>query len=303
MSDGVTLEWLGCTTFRLRARDTVLFFDSFVDRIAAAPQVGVRSSEIDRADAVFISHTHVDHMLGADVIAANTGCIVVGSYETVRALSAAGVPAAQLVPVAGGESIRISDDVRVRVFPGLHSCLFATLPADSGQECLGDLGVEHRERVRRVDTLLGAAREFMTDEMRAWLSDPAAALSAQDGGQMVYLVETTDGSVLHSASAGCWTGMLGAMRADVVLLATAGRANLDAEPFQGSMAGFLLTQVEALQPRRVVLCHHDAWLPPLINAVDLGEAQATLRTHASAAELVSMSYSEPLPVLRRGALN
>ena len=68
------------------------------------------------------------------------------------------------------------------------------------------------------------------------------------------------------------------------------------------MAGFLLSEVEALRPRRVVLCHHDAWLPPLINAVDLGEAQATLREHAPAAELVSMSYSEPIPVLRRAAL-
>ena len=39
-SNDLTLEWLGCTTFRLRVGDLTLLLDTYVDRPASAPPVG-----------------------------------------------------------------------------------------------------------------------------------------------------------------------------------------------------------------------------------------------------------------------
>ena len=83
----LTLEWLGVTTFRVRVAGLTLFFDTFVDRIATAPQVGVNSAEIREADFILISHAHLDHILGADTIALNTGAPVMA---IVRAASVRG---------------------------------------------------------------------------------------------------------------------------------------------------------------------------------------------------------------------
>ncbi len=44
---------------------------------------------------------------------------------------------------------------------------------------------------------------------------------------------------------------------DVALLAAAGRGNVNGEPMQGSLAGFIATEVDLIRPGKVALCHHD----------------------------------------------
>ena len=74
----LTLEWFGTTTFRLRVDGLTIWLDTFLDRIPAAPQVGLSVTEVDEADYVFISHCHFDHILGANIVARNTGANIVG---------------------------------------------------------------------------------------------------------------------------------------------------------------------------------------------------------------------------------
>lgn len=52
-------------------------------------------------------------------------------------------------------------------------------------------------------------------------------------------------------------------KTDVALLAVAGRPNTNGEPLQGSMSQFTATQASYLGPslKRVILNHHDDWLP------------------------------------------
>ena len=117
----LTLEWLGCATFRVAVKGLTLFFDTFVDHVPSAEPVGVRSAEITRADFVFISHAHLDHILAADVVAKHTGAPVIGSYETIRVLRENGVPAEQLWPVSGGDHARASPGTsRCCRSPGCH---------------------------------------------------------------------------------------------------------------------------------------------------------------------------------------
>jgi L-ascorbate metabolism protein UlaG (beta-lactamase superfamily) len=296
-ASGLTIEWFGCATFRVRVRGRTLFFDTYLDRPANLANVGLTSSEVGEADFCFISHAHYDHLLGADVIAKATGAVVVGSYETARVLRDNDVADPQILAVSGGETIDVGGGVVVKVFPSLHSCLFAASSGgDSGATCLGDLGISAQERRARVDKLFGLI-PALSPEAGEYLQATAGHSSPYDGGQLAYLLQTSEGSILLSGSAGMWTGILRDLRPDVAVLALNGRPNVDGEPYQGSLAEFLVDQAELLRPSRVILCHHDELLPPIIPAVDTGKALAALADRADYARHVNLDYHEPMAIL------
>lgn len=134
-----SVEWFGTATFRVRRPGLDLFFDGYLDRVPGLDPVGLSVAEVTRADFVFVSHAHFDHLYGVAPIARSTGATVVASPESARILRADGVPEEQLLMVTGGETVRCGAAVSVRVLPALHSCLFAAGASDSGVPCLGDL--------------------------------------------------------------------------------------------------------------------------------------------------------------------
>ena len=144
----VTLDWLGVATFRLTVDAQVIFLDAYMDRVPAAPSVGLRASEVAKADHVLIGHSHFDHLWGAERIAHNTGATIIGSHETVRLMQLEEVPNAQLIAVSGGERIRLSDTVTVRVFPSQHSCIWSQAGVPE-EVSLGDRDVTFHERQSR----------------------------------------------------------------------------------------------------------------------------------------------------------
>ena len=56
--------------------------------------------------------------------------------------------------------------------------------------------------------------------------------------------------------------MVSDLRADVAILAMAGRLNLDGEPIQGSLSDYIGVMTVMLKPRQLILGHHDDWMPP-----------------------------------------
>ena len=293
---GLQLEWFGCTTFRVRVDGLTLFFDTYVDRPPGLPAVGLAARDVHEADFVFVSHAHFDHMLGVDTIAKATGATVVCSYEVARVLRANGVPDAQILAVSGGEPVDCGHGVRVRPYPSLHSCLFAAASHDSHADCLGDLGVTAQDRAARVDALFELFPSLGAD-LATWFAGTTAHCSTRDGGQLAYLLEAPEGSVFVNASSGYWSGIVANLRPDVAVLALTGRPNVDGEPHQGSLAQFLVDQVELLKPAQVVLCHHDALLPGLPDT-DTGEALTRLARDAGYARHVGLTYADPVPILR-----
>jgi L-ascorbate metabolism protein UlaG (beta-lactamase superfamily) len=286
----VTLEWLGVSTFRLTIGDLVVFLDAYIDRVPQAPPVGISTADIARADWVLVGHAHFDHLWGAERIAARTGATVIGSHETVRLLhDADAVPEAQLMAVAGGEPIQLTDHVRVRIFPALHSCIWATMGGAS-DACLGDLGVAHQERARRID------RAMHLMHGGALGADVATHLAASDrhprgdGGALAYLIETPDASIFWKDTSGHWSGILRDLQPDLAILAATGRGNVDGEPVQGTLAGFVASEVELLRPGTVILCHHDDWLPPLTKPVELAPIRAEVARRTPGAEFVELEY-------------
>jgi len=294
----VALDWLGVATFRLTVDGLTIFLDAYMDRVPAAPPVGLSTATVDRADFVLIGHSHFDHLWGAERIARNTGATVIGSHESVRLMVNEEVPEAQLIAVAGGERVRLSDSVTVRVFPSQHSCIWARAGA-ADEVCLGDRGLTLQER--QVNLQERAGRRFNADTPA--MAEVKAHRQASDqrprgeGGALAYLIETPEGSILWKDTSGHWTGVLRDLRPDVALLAAAGRGNVDGEPIQGSLAQFVAREAEMLRPRRIVLSHHDDWMPPVTRPVDISPIREELVRQASYTELVEMDYREGYPIL------
>jgi len=291
----LTVEWFGCATFRVRIGGQTLFFDTYLDKAPGVPDVGLRASEVDDAAFLFISHAHFDHVLGADRIALATGATVVGNHEVAHLMAANGVPDRQVLAVSGGETVDCGNDVRVRVFPAQHSCLFATADTVSGSACLGDLGVSAQERRARTDAIFGLLSS-LSPETQAFFADSDRHASSHDGGQLAFLLETPGGSLLVSASSGHWQGIFETLRPDVAILAAAGRPNVDGEPYQGSMSDFLVEQAELLGRPKVALCHHDPLLPPVVPAIDVTDAEAALRRVLGPDRYLTFTYATPFQI-------
>jgi L-ascorbate metabolism protein UlaG (beta-lactamase superfamily) len=289
----VMLDWLGVSTFRLTVGETVIFLDAYIDRVPAAPPVGITTAEVRRADYVLVGHSHFDHLWGAERIAAQTGATVIGSHETVRLLhDQDAIPEAQLIAVAGGEPIDLGNDIRVRVFPSLHSCIWATMSGNAAEPCLGDLGIAYQERAQRVSRAMdmlhsGALGAEVAAHMHESDRHPRG-----EGGSFAYLIETPAGSIFWKDSSGHWSGVLRDLRPDVALLAAIGRGNVDGEPVQGTLAGFIAAEVELLKPKTVALCHHDDWMPPLTQPIDPGPIRHEVERRAPAAKFLEMGYLE-----------
>lgn len=265
----ITLDWLGCATFRLTLDDTVVFLDAYMDRVPSAPPVGLTTAEVRKADFVLAGHAHFDHLAGAEVIAKNTGAMIIGSNESARIMREQGVPEGQLLRSQGGERHRLAPGVTVRVFPGLHSCTWVAGTLDGSAVTLGHYGLCEDERAALAShSGLGAtigkraqADDQLARDLRQHL---ATAVGSRDtGGPLCYLIETPAGSIFWQDTSGCWTGILRDLHPDVAILAAAGRGNIDGEPIQGSLAQFVAREADLLRPRTIILGHHDDWLPPV----------------------------------------
>jgi L-ascorbate metabolism protein UlaG (beta-lactamase superfamily) len=292
-----SLDWYGCATFALRTAGLTVFLDAYVDRAANAPGPGLTADDVDQCDWILVGHSHFDHLYGAERIARTTGARIVGSYETVRVMEQAGVPVDQMICVSGGETVALSDDVRVSVYPSQHSCVWSHTQMDQADAvCLGDVGLTWQEQQARFGKLLehiatGLPPESLAHVLAARQGDRG------DGGALVYVVDSPDGRVLYQDTSGHWSRILGDLRPDVAIVAAAGRGNVDGEPIQGSLAQFVAREVELLQPRRVVLSHHDDWLPGFSVATDVAPIRDELARAAPGAELIELGYLDGTEIL------
>jgi L-ascorbate metabolism protein UlaG (beta-lactamase superfamily) len=292
-----TLEWFGTATFRVRDAGLDLFFDAYLDRLPGLPSVGLTTAAVDKADYVFISHAHFDHLYGAEPIARSTGATLVCSPESARCLRADGVPEERLLVVTGGETVHCGPSTRVKVLPALHSCLFAHSESDTSVACLGDLDVSAQQRAAKIAGLFGAMESISSNPAGQALIAMNEACSRHDGGQLAYLLTTSSGSVLVSGSAGYWRGIFSGLRPDVALLSLGGRPNVDGEPFQGSSVQFMLDQVQLLRPGTVAFCHHDPLFPGL-PGVDIAPAAAALDVPGAPADYFELELGTPVSLFR-----
>ncbi len=284
------LDWYGCATFRLTLGEMVIFLDAYIDRVPSAAGPGVRTEEIERADWIVIGHSHFDHLWGAERIAKRTGATIIGSHETVRIMEKEGVPLSQLMAVGGGERVQLSADVTVSVYPSLHSCVWTDKGGmlQPNEVCLGDLGVTYQERQARMQQMMQGLMNLDAGTLSHLKASDQAVRG--DGGSFLYLFETPEGSLLYQDTCGHWSGIMPGLRPDVAILGAAGRGNIDGEPIQGTLAEFVALEVEMLKPRRVILGHHDNWLPGFSVPTNVGPIREAITQKTPDTELTEIDY-------------
>ena len=304
MSD-TTLDWYGCATFGLHTAGVHILLDAYIDRAAnaAGPSPAVGAADIEQCDYIIVGHSHFDHLFGAEQVMANTDATLIGSYETLRVMEAAGVAVDRMIPVAGGETIeleRAEGTARLSVFPSQHSCVWSQGPmAQADEVCIGDLGVTHQERQERMAKLMEyLGTELAPAAIEHMMLSMVGHSDRGDGGALVFLLDVLDGRLLFQDTSGHWSGVLRNLRPDVAILAAAGRGNIDGEPIQGSLAQFVGRQADMLRPRKVVLSHHDDWLPGFSVPTDVAPIRDELARVVPTTELLEIGYLAGTPIFQ-----
>jgi L-ascorbate metabolism protein UlaG (beta-lactamase superfamily) len=123
----VSLTWLGTAGLVLEHDGRVLVIDPFVTRPGLfetvtrrlAPDPGLVSRYVPRADVILCTHSHHDHLLDAPEVARQTGALVLGSASTCNLCRASGVPEAQLREVHPPEVVE-EGPFRLELRPSVH---------------------------------------------------------------------------------------------------------------------------------------------------------------------------------------
>jgi len=76
----------------------------------------------------------------------------------------------------------------------------------------------------------------------------------------------------------------------VAILAAAGRGTIDGEAIQGTLAQFVARQADLLRPRRVILDHHDNWLPGFSVSTRITPIREAMVRSVPQTELVELGY-------------
>lgn len=110
----IRLRWLGVAGVELIADGYVLLIDPYLTRVSLWQSLGrVRPNRVllqrhlPRADAILITHAHIDHLLDAPEIAQYTGATLYGSANAVQIAALCGLSAAQMVQVGAGDRLEL----------------------------------------------------------------------------------------------------------------------------------------------------------------------------------------------------
>jgi L-ascorbate metabolism protein UlaG (beta-lactamase superfamily) len=140
-AESVSLTYLGTAGWQITSGKTVILVDPYftrakytspndaVDPDDPRPLVNNNSivesdaaaidAHIDRADYLFLTHTHPDHALDMPYIAKKTGAKVIGTESSANVARAYDVPEKQIQVVKGGEELKL-DGFSVCVIRSLH---------------------------------------------------------------------------------------------------------------------------------------------------------------------------------------
>ncbi len=121
-SDTVVVRWLGNANFEFAHKGKVYLFDAYFDRTPRSHPIGFKAEDVSKAEAIFVSHAHFDHISDIGPVAKQTGAPVVGAPITIETAKTLGAPQAQLVVAKGGETMHFGD-ATVEIALAQHSTI------------------------------------------------------------------------------------------------------------------------------------------------------------------------------------
>jgi L-ascorbate metabolism protein UlaG (beta-lactamase superfamily) len=125
-SDVVVIRWLGNANFEFAYRGKVYLFDAYFNRTPRSHDIGFKAEDIKKAEAIFVSHAHFDHISDVATIAKQTGAPVVGAPVSAEVAKKLGVPDQQIVVAKGGETMKFGD-AAMEIALAQHSTIQAGL--------------------------------------------------------------------------------------------------------------------------------------------------------------------------------
>ena len=191
----------------------------------------IRLHDISRLKAVFISHTHHDHVMDMPFIAKRTGAMVYGSSSAMNVARGGDVPEDRLVEFEPGKVYEIGA-FRISVIPSLHS---------KPTILNNDLG-------KTID---------------APLKQPAVLRDYKEGGSYDFYVEAHGKKYMIRPSFNYVEGQMDGYQADVLFLGVSGLARADAE----TEKKFFHETADKLKPALIIPVHWDNFFSPLTKPI------------------------------------
>src|SRR4051812_40133143 len=121
-SDTVVIRWLANANFEFGYRGKVYLFDAYFDRTPRSRMLGFKAADVSKAEAIFISHAHFDHISDIGPVARQTGAPVIGAPITAETAKKLGAPEKQIVVAKGGETMKFGD-ATVEIALAQHSTI------------------------------------------------------------------------------------------------------------------------------------------------------------------------------------
>lgn len=230
------IKWLGTAGFQFTLKEQSFLLDPFFSRnLKAEPVLSLKPEQIEKADAVFLSHGHFDHIMDVPQIASATGCPVFCSGTAAKTLTKRGVAEKQIHPVISDDQDFSFDTFRARAFFSSH------VQFDMKLVILTLLKMNFR--VYKYQPLL---KHYPCGQVLSW---------------RFYI----DDKIIHFfGSAGATREELRRFRdepADILLLPLQGHSDI---------CGIGTAIVSQLKPKCVIVQHHDNFYPPISKRQDIG---------------------------------
>ncbi len=135
MENGLRFRWLGTAGIELEFRGERILIDPYLSRFPIwnailgrpKPKRDLILRYLSPARAVFVSHSHFDHLADVPNICLEFGPVAYGSPNTGAILRALDIPAGQVKTVAVGDSISI-EPFHVTFISGRHGRIAGLLP-------------------------------------------------------------------------------------------------------------------------------------------------------------------------------
>ena len=194
--------------------------EKIIDRLFEAHHV-------DRLRAVFVSHTHHDHVMDAPYVAAKTGAVLYGSPSMKNVGLGGNLHDSKMVEFADGSEFTVGD-FRIRVLKSLHSKP-TILNNDLGQP------------------------------IEKPLSQPAGLREYKEGGSYDFYIEHPEKKILIRPSFNYIEHQLDGLQADVLFLGVACLGKADRETGKR----FFSETVAKVKPKLVIPIHWDNFFSSL----------------------------------------
>ena len=181
----------------------------------------IEKHHIDRLKAIFVSHTHHDHVMDAPYMANKTGAKVYGTSSAANVCKGENVPEDQIEVFNTNQTYKVGD-YEITILKSLHS---------KPTIINNDLGQTINEP----------------------LVQPAKLRSYKEGGSYDFYVKHNDKTYLIRPSFNYIEGQLDGYKADVLFLGVAGLAKADKE----TEDIFFKETVQKVSPKLIIPLHWD----------------------------------------------